>query len=244
MYHPSASSPTQRNRYGELQFAPIHHHEAMESDDSGAISPPLWRSSPSPSRPLLSHRASFSPDSRAQAIARGRSELMEMVRHMPESSYELSLKDIVEHHHRAENQINQSHKTGGLDSDQRAAAGLKKEEGRKFDRKLSFEDKGFFLNMAFPFSFKSKKKKKNVGGNSGRVSPKPDGLKGGGEKDWWKKKFTGSSDSDSSRISNNSGSSSAATATTTTSGRSDDARGRRRNGGCWQLFQLRRSKSA
>lgn len=151
-----------------------------------------------------------------------------MVRHMPESSYELSLKDIVEHPHRAENQV-QIPKTedgwlrekGG--SDRRAAAGLKKEESRKFDRKLSFEDKGFFLNMAFPFSFRSKKKKKTVGGNNGRVSPKPEGLKAGGERDWWKRKFTGSSDSDSSRTSNNSGSSIAAT---TISSGSDNARGR------------------
>ncbi|KAG6383751.1 hypothetical protein SASPL_156483 [Salvia splendens] len=117
---------------------------AMETDDSGAIPPPLWRRSHSPSLPLLG--GSFSPDSRAQAIARGRTELMEMVRHMPKSSYELSLKDIVEHHHRTENQIE-----GG--SDRGAAVGLKKEESTKIERRLSFEDKGFFFNM--PFSFLS-----------------------------------------------------------------------------------------
>ncbi|KAL1543761.1 hypothetical protein AAHA92_20695 [Salvia divinorum] len=244
MTSPSKSHPQlhhgHRNRYAEVQFAPIR---AMETDDSGAISPPLWRNrSPSPSRPLLG--GSFSPDSRAQAIARGRSELMEMVRHMPESSYELSLKDIVEHHHRAENQIE-----GGSD---RRAAGSKKEESRKIERRLSFEDKGFFLNMAFPFAFMSKRKKKTVvvvggGSGSGRVSPKPEGWKGGGERDWWKKKFTGSSDSDSSRTSNNSGGSSTATATTTTSRGSSDSGGRRKIGfttGCWQFFQLRRTKSA
>ncbi|XP_047942678.1 uncharacterized protein LOC125189443 [Salvia hispanica] len=142
----------------------------VETDDSGAISPPLWRNrSSSPSLPLLS------PDSRAQAIARGRSELMEMVRHMPESSYELSLKDIVEHHHRAENQIEGGSDRGG------AATGLKKEESRKIERNKTVVVGG--------------------GGGSGRVSPKLEGWKGGGERDWWKKKFTGSS----SRTSNTSG---------------------------------------
>ncbi|XP_047977706.1 uncharacterized protein LOC125219706 [Salvia hispanica] len=233
MTSPSKSQPqlfhSRTNRDADLQFAPI---PAMETDHSGAISPPLWgNTSPSPSRPLLS------PDSRAQAIARGRTELMEMVRHMPESSYELSLKDIVEHHHRAENQIE-----GG--ADRGGGGGLKKEESRKIERRLSFEDKGFFLNMAFPFAFMSKRRKKTVvvgGGGSGRVSPKPEGWKGGGERDWWKKKFTGSSDSDSSRTSNTS---STATTTTTTS---SDSGGRRRNGfttGCWQFLQVRRTKSA
>ncbi|KAG6435897.1 hypothetical protein SASPL_100778 [Salvia splendens] len=217
MTSPSKSQP-QRNRYSEVQFAPI---PAMETDDSGAISPPLWRNrSPSTSRPLLS------PDSRAQAIARGRTELMEMVRHMPESSYELSLKDIVEHHHIAENQIEGGSDRGGGGA--AAAAGLKKEESRKIERRLSFEDKGFFLNMAFPFAFMSKRRKKTVvvvggggGGGGGRVSPKPEGWKGGGERDWWKKKFTGSSDSDSSRTSNTS----TATATTTSSSGSSDSSG-------------------
>lgn len=213
------------DRYSEVQFASLRHRSAAEGDGSGAISPPLWGNgtSPlrSPSRPLLGGHQAYSPNSRAQAIARGRSELMEMVRHMPESSYELSLKDIVEHHHRAENQIpkiedGSSGDRGG--SDQRpAAAGLKKEQSNSFDRKSSFENKGMFLNMAFPLSFKSRKKKKIIGGNSGRISPKPEGLKGGGERDWWKKKFTGSSDSDSSRTSANSGSSSAATASTSSS---------------------------
>ncbi|KAH6759163.1 hypothetical protein C2S51_019398 [Perilla frutescens var. frutescens] len=235
---------THNNLYSEVQFRPDHNQESMRSgEDSGVASPPLWKNSPSParspSRPLLSH---YSPDSRAQAIARGRSELMEMVRRMPESSYELSLKDIVEHHHGAENQ---APKTGDGSQQRGVVKVMKKEESKRFDRNLSFENKGLFLNMVFPFSFKSKKKKKIVGNNSGRVSPKPEGLKSGGERDWWKKKFTGSSDSDSSKISTSSGSTGSSGATASTA--SADARGRKRGGfrtGCWHFFHSRRSKSA
>lgn len=201
-----------RDWYSEVQFRPIHD---LKNDNFGVMSPPLWKNSPSParspSRPLLSHRGngssyqSMSPDSRAQAIARGQSELMEMVRRMPESNYELSLKDIVEHHHRGDQ--NQAPKTGDGSEKKGVPVKVRKEESKRIDRNLSFENKGMFLNMVFPFSFNSKKKKKNGGGNSGRVSPKPEGLKVGGERDWWKKKFTGSSDSDSSRTSDNSGTS-------------------------------------
>ncbi|XP_038692899.1 uncharacterized protein LOC119990845 [Tripterygium wilfordii] len=51
-----------------------------------------------PSSPLLPrnhHFSSISPKSRMRALAEGRKELMEMIANMPESSYELSLKDIV-----------------------------------------------------------------------------------------------------------------------------------------------------
>lgn len=214
-----------RDWYSEVQFRPIHDQQGLKEDDFGVMSPPLWKNSPSParspSRPLLSHRAngyrSLSPDSRAQAIAKGQSELMEMVRRMPESNYELSLKDIVEHHHRGDQ--NQAPKTGDGSEQRGVLVKVKKEENKRIDRNLSFENKGMFLNMVFPFSFNSKKKKKNGFSNSGRVSPKPEGLKVGGERDWWKKKFTGSSDSDSSRTSDNSGSS-ATTVTSTATGTS------------------------
>lgn len=152
--------------------------------ETGATSPSLWPRSPS--QPLLrrhSHRDS-SPESRAQAIARGQWELMEMVKRMPESSYELTLKDLVENHNTS------------LQNDETAVVKVKRE--KNVVESGSFQNKGLFLNMMFPFSLKSKKEKKNFG-----------------ERDWWKKGFTGSSDGDSSRTSNNSA---ATTATTTTAG--------------------------
>ncbi|XP_020554991.1 uncharacterized protein LOC105180043 isoform X2 [Sesamum indicum] len=200
MFHPATLSDLHENRDsnwysdGLLQLRPNHHQESM---DSGETSPPLWKTcSPSPqkspSHPLLNHR-SLSPDSRAQAIARGQWELMEMVKNMPESSYELTLKDLVEHRSIEAQAPENEHRRGVVKERQR-------EIGRKYERnEMSLEKKGVFLNVVFPVSLESRKKN-----SRGKVSPKPEGLKGGGERDWWKKRFTGSSDSDSSRTSNGS----------------------------------------
>ncbi|KAI3460537.1 hypothetical protein Pfo_017200 [Paulownia fortunei] len=238
-----------------VQFRPSNHQEAMESDDSGVCSPPLWKNSPSPprspSQPLLNHHIyrSLSPNSRAQAIVRGQRELMEMVKNMPESSYELSLKDLVEHH-KMETQaprVERLNNSNIQNLHQRGVVKVKRQESKKNDKNMmrseSFENKGLFLKMVFPFSLHSKKKNKFASNTSGKVSPKPEVPKGGGERDWWKKKFTGSSDSDSSRTSNNSGSTESSGGNS--SGRSYSS-GRKKNGflsGCWPFFQSRRSKS-
>ncbi|PIM98581.1 hypothetical protein CDL12_28937 [Handroanthus impetiginosus] len=225
------------NSYSEgiLQFSPNYRQEAMETNNSGENSPPLWQNSPT--HPLLrrnNYRA-LSPNSRAQAIARGQWELMEMVKNMPESSYELSLRDLVEHQ-RVEIQTEKS-----VDSNkslnQREVVIVKKQGSKKNERNVirsgSFENKGLFLNMVFPFSLKPKKKTKFGGNNtSGKVSPKPEG-----EKDWWKKRFTGSSDSESSRTSNNSGGGSR---------QSSYGGGRKSHGcltGCWPFLHSRQGKS-
>ncbi|KAK6115617.1 hypothetical protein DH2020_007886 [Rehmannia glutinosa] len=246
-----------------VQFRPNNHQESMENDDSGVCSPPLWKNSPSPSpsplQPLLSHHSykSLSPNSRAQAIARGQRELMEMVKNMPESSYELSLKDLVEHHKMEIIQPPQLEILNAINGknqilQQRGVVKVKRQESKSSDKNMvrngSFENKGLFLKMGFPFSFYSKKKNKFGSSNSsGKVSPKLDQMVkgGGGERDWWKKKFTGSSDSDSSRTSINSGSTES-TAGGSSSGRSYSVAQRKKHGflsGCWAFFQSRSNKS-
>ncbi|KAL8030840.1 hypothetical protein ABFX02_14G312300 [Erythranthe guttata] len=250
-----------------VQFRPnLNLQQAMGSDhdddSSGVCSPPLWKNIPSPSpspsaspsQPLLSRHVytSLSPNSRVQAIARGQRELMEMVKNMPESSYELSLKDIVENRHKMENQEDppRVERVSKNNSENPRILQGKKSNDKNMMRNGSFKNKGLFIKMVMPtFSFQSKKKS-NFGGNTnGKVSPKPDVVKGGGggggERDWWKKKFTGSSDSDSSRTSINSGST--ASSGGSTSSRSYSGSGRKKkNGiltGCWPIFQSRRSKS-
>lgn len=168
--------------------------EINYEDSGGPESPRLWKNSPSPSRPLLR-----SENSRAEAIVRGQWELMEMVKKMPDDSYELSLKDMVEHQRSIESAV------GSSSVHQRAVA-KRDEQSRKIDRNLSFENKGMLLNMVFPFSFKSRKRDSSV-----RVSGKS-------ERDWWKKKFRGSSDSDTSGVSTSS------SGATSSSGGSDTAR--------------------
>lgn len=124
-----------------------------------------------------------------------------MVKTMPESCYELSLRDIVEHPIRA-----QSEEDRLVDDEKvltrKPSRGVKREESRvKMVRTRSGENNhggGLLLKMAFPFSLGSKKKKKNlVGTNSfSRVSPRPEGVDRGGkggEKEWWKKRFSSES---------------------------------------------------
>ncbi|EPS68417.1 hypothetical protein M569_06353 [Genlisea aurea] len=102
MYLRKSGGDGDRGRY--QIFSRIHKETVQfrlrndgESDDSGVCSPPLWTASPlrNQSEPLIDHR-SLSPNSRRQAIVSGQKELMEMVKDLPESSYELSLKDLVE----------------------------------------------------------------------------------------------------------------------------------------------------
>ncbi|KAL2503639.1 embryo defective [Abeliophyllum distichum] len=195
-----------------VQFRP---NQGMEEDDSGVLSPPLWKRSPSPpkspSQPLLHHQnyRVYSPNSRAQAIARGQWELMEMVKNMPESSYELSLKDLVEHHRietqDQEERLNKERKNGIQGLNQRGK--VKRQESKKNEkivRNGSFDNRGLFLKMGFPISLKSKKKKNIVNNSGGKVSPKPEGST---DKDWWMKRFAGSTDSGSSGSVSGSGSS-------------------------------------
>ncbi|PKI54465.1 hypothetical protein CRG98_025148 [Punica granatum] len=86
---------------------PTFGNGGLDEGGSGASTPPLWR----PESPESRRRnyAAMSPRSRTEAIARGQMELMEMVKDMPESSYELSLKDLVE--------VNRNHQGIGQERD-------------------------------------------------------------------------------------------------------------------------------
>lgn len=79
------------------------HSSGGSGSGSGTPSPRLWAQSPS--QPHQVHHRQYpasagSSPSRAQAIAGYRREMLDLVRGLPESAYELSLRDIVEHRHR------------------------------------------------------------------------------------------------------------------------------------------------
>uniref|UniRef100_A0A1J3FKC4 Uncharacterized protein n=1 Tax=Noccaea caerulescens TaxID=107243 RepID=A0A1J3FKC4_NOCCA len=160
-----------------------------DHSDSGVCSPTLWRTSP-PKSPR--HRPEeywcLSPDSKAQAIARGQRELMEMVSKMPESCYELSLKDIVE-------------VRGNEESDRKVFDEMPKRTTNrpsKVVRKMKSDkwvdpnrNSGFLLKMMFPVSLGSKKdtsKKKKKKKEDSQVSPRPsiseESVKVD-DRDWW-----------------------------------------------------------
>ncbi|KAJ4916321.1 embryo defective 2170 [Raphanus sativus] len=166
-----------------------------DHSDSGVCSPTLWSTSP-PRSPLHrpEHYSSLSPDSKAQAIARGQRELMEMVSKMPESCYELSLKDLVE---ARGNEENNDRKIFDELTQRTGKVVRKTKSGKRVDP--SVNNGGFLLKMMFPFSFgsnkdtakKKKKKKKRKGKDSvkdSQVSPRPsisDESVKTEDREWW-----------------------------------------------------------
>lgn len=212
------------NGGGDWQFG----GEAKVEEESGVCSPPLWKTSPPGSpkggnspphrRPRQNHYRSLSPASRMQAITQGQRELMEMVHNMPESCYELSLRDLVEQP--VVQPPHDSHpEMRNFGSETAAGKGKNREKDRNRKKNVdsmptmarsgSLDNGGFLLKMVFPVSFRSKnKKKKNSATNTcSKVSPKPlasDGSAKTVDKEWWKKRATVAGDSDGRKSTGNS----------------------------------------
>ncbi|MED6216713.1 hypothetical protein PIB30_010462 [Stylosanthes scabra] len=238
-------------------------------------SPPLWSTSPSRDHNRNTnnnHYRTMSPASRTQAIVRGQRELMEMVKNMPESNYELSLKDLVEHHHRLN--INNSEKeaaataTATAEEDKRKTKTLKKGGGgsgggsRRVVRRSGSIDRGsggFYLKMVIPsFSLGSRKKNKNknknnnnneslASANNSKVSPRPTtNNNNNSDKEWWKKgDDSGSSSIDSGSSTKRSGSSSSSNSSSSTSNsRHRHEKSSNNNGDrCWPCIPRRKSQT-
>ncbi|KAK4370480.1 hypothetical protein RND71_009955 [Anisodus tanguticus] len=150
-------------------------HDDDDVVESGDSSPRLWKNSlpRSPVHPI--NYRSLSPSSRTQAIARGQWELMEMIKNMPESCFELSLKDLVEHPKSFESQENCFINKEKNKVAKNRVKIKKNDEIRKAKmmRSKSIESGGLYLKMVSPVSLRSNKKKnkKNLTVNITRVSP-------------------------------------------------------------------------
>ncbi|XP_010428766.1 PREDICTED: uncharacterized protein LOC104713365 [Camelina sativa] len=176
--------------------------------DSGVCSPPLWRTTTSPPPNVHRHDdddyESLSPSgvSKAQVIARGQRELMDMVSKMPESCYELSLKDLVDVVNTETEE--EEDKDGKVVFDELPQR-IQKTRPSKVVRKTKSDrwvdpirnghvnNSGFLLKLVFPVSLGSKKKTKkkdddddddddesSVTSKASRFSTRPE------DKDWWK----------------------------------------------------------
>ncbi|KAL2504660.1 embryo defective [Abeliophyllum distichum] len=174
----------------------------QNDNDSGHVedeftycSPPLWTKASRNSTYHCHYRFS-SPGSRLQAIADSRRELMEMIKDMPESSYELSFKDILEDQQSMEVEkkknvrveTNQKCKTGAGNSEK-----CKSTRRRQISRSESMESGVFLLKMFLPLSLGSKKSKRRICGN---VSPElwSEGSTKRSNKGWWKTIFLAAKD--------------------------------------------------
>lgn len=196
-----------------------------EEGEFGFSTPQVWGPT-SPGNYNYQYR-NLPPASKVQAIARGQRELMEMVSEMPESSYELSLKDLVEQQQQkppiveGKKQEAESEKGGK----KKKMEIVKKKNGSVSNNKNKNND-GFLLKMVFPLAFGMKKKnnknkkKSELGSSySFKVAPRPPMVEGcdkAVDKEWWKKRFE-QSESESSGSSSNNGSGKSSVSSNSTS---------------------------
>ncbi|KAK4416664.1 hypothetical protein Salat_2491900 [Sesamum alatum] len=171
--------------------------QRLVEDREGAYSPPLWTRAPVDCRRetsrLLPRKHEFSclsPASRLRAIVDGRRELMEMIQDLPESSYELTLKDIVDDQQNMEEvqekEVIVEEKKLKHKTESGISQNSQKTKNRQICRTESMESEVFLLKMFLPASLSSKKKPKT------RKHPKPcpgkslEGSEKRAAKNWWK----------------------------------------------------------
>ena len=169
----------------------------------------------SPLLPHDHHPSNLSPTSRREVIADGRKQLMEMVKDMPESSYELSLKDLVNEQHGLE-EVQEGPVESQEDQPKKQKKNTKKgiKKVRQLSRIESLESETFLLKMFFPTSLSFKKKTKE--GKSSKLSPSPsfEDTKDRIDKEWWLKRFFVTGENKRSRENSRNGSTSSSNSTT------------------------------
>ncbi|CAF2204303.1 unnamed protein product [Brassica napus] len=189
--------------------------------DSGVCSPPLWKNSPPH---VQTNYHSLSPVSKAQVIARGQRELMEMISKMPESCYELSLKDLVEVKTEEENDRKVFDEMPQRRKKQSKA--VRKVKSDKWVDPVRVNSGGFLLKLGFSVSLGAKKrtKKKKCEDDDASVTSKGSWFSSPGcsvseDKDWLKSE-SGRSQRGVSRINSGSSKSSGGSSSRSNSDRS------------------------
>lgn len=171
---------------------------ADEEGGSGASTPPLWAGSGSPESRQTNYE-SLSPRSRTEAIVRGQMELMEMVKSMPESCYELSLKDLVEVNRNVSQERLLEGRQGHIGG-QASHGGAQAQQQHRHHQmvrsgSLDGSSGGFLLKVVFPVPWRARKKRdakigktraaslsSSAHGNSTKSSGESGSLEGGSRK--------------------------------------------------------------
>eukprot|EP01018_Ginkgo_biloba_P038341 Gb_11189 [translate_table: standard] len=156
--------------------------KAADQEEEDA-SPRLWRPG-STSYPRYPPSV-YPTSARAEEIAKGRQELMQMLDGLPESTYELSLSDLVEHKNAVEKpnqEMNaEQSQTESKEMDPHIKGGGMR--GKRSNKKKAEEAKPFLLNIFVPIglTFRSSSKPTSTNspqnpiqksGDSNEVSPK------------------------------------------------------------------------
>ncbi|XVF17007.1 hypothetical protein REPUB_Repub10bG0079700 [Reevesia pubescens] len=156
---------------------------------------PLWGANKvtddSPLLPNNHFYSNLSPTTRTQAIEKGRKELMDMIRNMPESFYELSLKDIVDKQHveAAKEKAVSEDKSIHFETEIQTKKKRNKQKAGPISRTGSMDADSFLIKMFFPSSLSFKKK--SLAENSPKVSPSPSCERSEKpvDKQWWIKRI-------------------------------------------------------
>ncbi|XP_042470334.1 uncharacterized protein LOC122052725 [Zingiber officinale] len=140
----SSSSP----RY--VRHGWLSADQAEDDDGYGTSSPTLWKNS---GNSPTWHGRRAGPTARAQEIARYRQEMLELVRGLPESEYELSLRDMVEDR--------------GLLVEGKESKDEGEEKSKMQGKQSTAATGGLLLGMRFPFSVGDRRKRLNKSGLGG-----------------------------------------------------------------------------
>lgn len=200
--------------------------------------------------PRSHHNSSISPRSRLQVMAEGRKKLMEMVHSMPECSYELSLKDIVDVQQiseEAREEMAIQRTSSDLKIEAQIITKQKTKKTKSFSktgdisRNGSMEKETFLIKMLIPTSLSFKIRSDNTR-NDTEVPPRSsmELTDNRADKEWWVNRilFT--------KVGRKSGSSSRNSSTSTSSRNSSPSRyddNMDALPSCWPIFCTKKSKS-
>ncbi|KAI3451572.1 hypothetical protein Pfo_008237 [Paulownia fortunei] len=124
----------------------------------------------------------------------GKREIMEMIKDMPESSYELSLKDIVDDQPNIEEvqdkEVVAEEKKVKHKTENRIPQKSKNTKSSQICRTESMESEVFLLKMFLPVSLSSKKKPKARKHSKICPGQSSEGSEKQANKDWWKMIFS------------------------------------------------------
>lgn len=232
--------------------------QAQVEEDFVDYSLPLWktdmsrnvRNESSPLLPRGHHYSNISPRSRLQVMAEGRRKLMEIVHSMPESSYELSLKDIVDEQQISEGAQDEMPKQRTISDFKSEAEIIKKQKTKKpksfsksgnISRSTSMEKEKFLIKMFIPTSLSFKIRSDNTT-NDTKVPPRSsmELTDNRADKEWWVKRILFTKEGRKSGSSSRNSSTSTSSRNSSTS-RYDDNMDALPS--CWPIFCTKKSKS-
>ncbi|KAK8672820.1 hypothetical protein V6N13_111179 [Hibiscus sabdariffa] len=194
-YYNNSSSNNNNNNSDDDDGSEVEFQvEEEEEEGVGDCPSPSWGANKvtdvSPLLPNNHFYSNLSPTRRRQIIEEGRKELMEMVRNMPESCYELSLKDLVDRQNSSEmvkEKVVYEDKSFHFEAEMKKTDVVKT---RSLSTTASMEvDTNFLLKMFFPSCLSFKKKSTAEYSSKVSLSPSCEGSKKPVDKKWWIKRI-------------------------------------------------------